>query len=186
MDVRNEDKEIHNAANRILKEYNLTSLLVTRSEKGMSYIAPEASQDIPTEAREVYDVSGAGDTVRGNFSSCAGQRYPYCRCLYLANKAAGIVDGKIGTSPSVQRVAGRATNRETGQQTYSYSPTCRYYKTTACAGAQNHIHKRLLRHSAQRTRVLSGKGQKTGGRTYRRIEFGQLSKTSERGIAPHQ
>ena len=46
MDVRNEDKEIHSAADRILKEYNLTSLLVTRSEKGMSYIAPEVSQDI--------------------------------------------------------------------------------------------------------------------------------------------
>ena len=40
VDVRNEDKEIHSAADRILKEYNLTSLLVTRSEKGMSYIAP--------------------------------------------------------------------------------------------------------------------------------------------------
>lgn len=99
MDVRNEDKEIHNAANRILKEYNLTSLLVTRSEKGMSYIAPEASQDIPTEAREVYDVSGAGDTVVATLAAALAAGIPIADAIYLANKAAGIVVGKIGTSP---------------------------------------------------------------------------------------
>ena len=99
MDVRNEDKEIHNAADRILKEYNLTSLLVTRSEKGMSYIAPEASQDIPTEAREVYDVSGAGDTVVATLAAALAAGIPIADAIYLANKAAGIVVGKIGTSP---------------------------------------------------------------------------------------
>ena len=85
MDVRNEDKEIHNAANRILKEYNLTSLLVTRSEKGMSYIAPEASQDIPTEAREVYDVSGAGDTVVATLAAALAAGIPIADAIYLAN-----------------------------------------------------------------------------------------------------
>ena len=76
VDVRNEDKEIHSAADRILKEYNLTSLLVTRSEKGMSYIAPDASQDIPTEAREVYDVSGAGDTVVATLAAALAAGIP--------------------------------------------------------------------------------------------------------------
>ena len=99
VDVRNEDKEIHSAADRILKEYNLTSLLVTRSEKGMSYIAPDASQDIPTEAREVYDVSGAGDTVVATLAAALAAGIPIADAIYLANKAAGIVVGKIGTSP---------------------------------------------------------------------------------------
>ena len=97
--MRNEDKEIHSAADRILKEYNLTSLLVTRSEKGMSYIAPDASQDIPTEAREVYDVSGAGDTVVATLAAALAAGIPIADAIYLANKAAGIVVGKIGTSP---------------------------------------------------------------------------------------
>ncbi len=99
VDVRNEDKEIHSAADRILKEYNLTSLLVTRSEKGMSYIAPDASQDIPTEAREVYDVSGAGDTVVATLAAALAAGIPIADAIYLANKAGGIVVGKIGTSP---------------------------------------------------------------------------------------
>ena len=130
VDVKNEDKEIHSAADRILKEYNLTSLLVTRSEKGMSYIAPDASQDIPTEAREVYDVSGAvsythlrahetsaasqdiptearevydvsgaGDTVVATLAAALAAGIPIADAIYLANKAAGIVVGKIGTSP---------------------------------------------------------------------------------------
>ena len=160
--MRNEDKEIHSAADRILKEYNLTSISDT-FRKGMSYIAPDALAGHSYRSREVYDVSGAGDTVVATLAAALAAGIPIADAIYLANKAAGIVVGKNRHQPhSVQRVAGRATNRETGQQTYSYFPTCRYYKTTACAGAQNHIHKRLLRHSAQRTRVLSGKGQKTG------------------------
>lgn len=65
----------------------------------MSYIAPEASQDIPTEAREVYDVSGAGDTVVATLAAALAAGIPIADAIYLANKAAGIVVGKIGTSP---------------------------------------------------------------------------------------
>ena len=65
----------------------------------MSYIAPDASQDIPTEAREVYDVSGAGDTVVATLAAALAAGIPIADAIYLANKAAGIVVGKIGTSP---------------------------------------------------------------------------------------
>jgi D-beta-D-heptose 7-phosphate kinase / D-beta-D-heptose 1-phosphate adenosyltransferase len=65
----------------------------------MSYIAPEVSQDIPTEAREVYDVSGAGDTVVATLAAALAAGIPIADAIYLANKAAGIVVGKIGTSP---------------------------------------------------------------------------------------
>ena len=107
----------------------------------MSYIAPDASQDIPTEAREVYDVSGAGDTVVATFSSCAGSRYPYLQMpFYLANKAAGIVVGKIGTSPILfKELQDELQIGKPASKLIPIFPTCRYYKTTACAGAQNHI-----------------------------------------------
>lgn len=98
-EVKNEDEAIHHAADNILKEYSLASLLVTRSEKGMSYIAPEGFQDIPTEAREVYDVSGAGDTVVATLAAALAAGMPTIDAIYLANKAAGIVVGKMGTSP---------------------------------------------------------------------------------------
>ena len=66
----------------------------------MSYIAPDASQDIPTEAREVYDVSGAGDTVVATLAAALAAGIPIADAIYFfANKAAGIVVGKIGTSP---------------------------------------------------------------------------------------
>lgn len=99
VEVKNENEAIHNVADNILKEYDLTSLLVTRSEKGMSYIAPDACQDIPTEAREVYDVSGAGDTVVATLAAALAANLSITDAIYLANKAAGIVVGKMGTSP---------------------------------------------------------------------------------------
>lgn len=99
IEVKNENEDIHNIAESVLKKYNLNSLLVTRSEKGMSYIAPEALQDIPTEAKEVYDVSGAGDTVVATLAAALAADIPIADATYLANKAAGIVVGKIGTSP---------------------------------------------------------------------------------------
>lgn len=98
-EVKNDDEAIHKTADKILKEYNLTSLLVTRSEKGMSYIAPETFQDIPTEAKEVYDVSGAGDTVVATLAAALAAGISISDAIYLSNKAAGIVVGKMGTSP---------------------------------------------------------------------------------------
>ncbi len=99
VEVRNENKDIHDTASKVLKSYNLKSLLVTRSEKGISYIAPEIYQDIPTEAKEVYDVSGAGDTVVATLAAALAADISIADAIYLANKAAGIVVGKIGTSP---------------------------------------------------------------------------------------
>lgn len=98
-DVRNENEAVHPVADRILRAYQLDSLLVTRSEKGMSYVSPRTSLDIPTEAREVYDVSGAGDTVVATLAAAMAAGFAVEDALFLANKAAGVVVGKIGTSP---------------------------------------------------------------------------------------
>lgn len=100
-EIRNKDKEVNEASTEVIKEYNLKSLLVTRSEMGMSYIDNEQVITIPTEAKEVFDVSGAGDTVVATLAATLAAGFSLQDSLYLANKAAGIVVGKIGTSPII-------------------------------------------------------------------------------------
>ncbi len=97
--ISNQDQVIEEAAQRIIERYHLDSLLVTRSEKGMSYIEEDQSIVIPTEAREVFDVSGAGDTVVATLAAALGASISVSDAIYLANKAAGVVVGKMGTSP---------------------------------------------------------------------------------------
>lgn len=97
--IKNKDEEIHHAAQEVIEKYNLTSLLVTRSEKGMSYVDSNTVKVIPTEAQEVYDVSGAGDTVVASLAAALAADFSVLESIYIANKAAGIVVGKIGTCP---------------------------------------------------------------------------------------
>lgn len=74
-------------------------LLVTRSEDGMSLIRPNCKAvHLPTYAREVYDVTGAGDTVIGTLGTCLAAGLDIVTACEYANSAAGIVVGKIGTS----------------------------------------------------------------------------------------
>lgn len=100
-EVANKDDEINGAAEEVIGQYNLKSLLVTRSEMGMSYIDTEQIITIPTEAKEVFDVSGAGDTVVATLAAALAAGFALNDSLYLANKAAGIVVGKVGTSPII-------------------------------------------------------------------------------------
>ncbi len=97
--VTNTDSDIAAAARIVLKNYNLKSLLVTRSERGMSYISNAGSTVIATEAREVFDVSGAGDTVVATLAASMAAGFSTADSIFLANKAAGVVVGKMGTSP---------------------------------------------------------------------------------------
>ncbi|MFI3281392.1 MAG: bifunctional D-glycero-beta-D-manno-heptose-7-phosphate kinase/D-glycero-beta-D-manno-heptose 1-phosphate adenylyltransferase HldE [Rikenellaceae bacterium] len=99
IEISNEDEVIESAASALLSRYDLESLLVTRSERGMSYISGTQNIVIPTEAREVFDVSGAGDTVVATLAAALGASLTVNDSIYLANKAAGVVVGKMGTSP---------------------------------------------------------------------------------------
>ncbi|VFP86855.1 Bifunctional protein HldE [Candidatus Erwinia haradaeae] len=83
----------------LLKQYAISALLITRSEHGMTLLQPEkAPFYMPTQAQEVFDVTGAGDTVIAVIaSSLAAGRTLEESCI-LANAAAGVVVGKIGTS----------------------------------------------------------------------------------------
>ncbi len=87
------------AGNRLLQELELDALIVTRSEEGMSLFRKEsAAVHLPTEAREVFDVSGAGDTVVAALAAAMAAEVAIEDAAKLANLAAGIVVGKLGTS----------------------------------------------------------------------------------------
>lgn len=96
--VKNDD-DLENKALELIEKLNLKMLLVTRSEDGMSLIRPGMKAvHLPTYAREVYDVTGAGDTVIGTLATCLASGLDIVQSCELANCAAGIVVGKIGTS----------------------------------------------------------------------------------------
>jgi rfaE bifunctional protein kinase chain/domain len=85
-------------AHALRESLDLDALLVTRSEEGMSLYSARETLTIPAQAREVYDVSGAGDTVIATLGTllAAGAGLP--DAMRLANAAAGIVVGKLGTA----------------------------------------------------------------------------------------
>ncbi len=97
--IDNQDNLIAENAQTLLKKYNLDALLVTRSEKGMSLICDDFVQHVHPEAKEVYDVSGAGDTVIAVLGTCLAKDYDLKSAMELANVAAGIVVSKFGTVP---------------------------------------------------------------------------------------
>ena len=80
-----------------MEKYHLPRMVVTRSEKGMTVLSGTKEHTIPTEAKEVFDVSGAGDTVLAAFAAgVTGGLSPEVAAA-MANRAAGIGVGKVGT-----------------------------------------------------------------------------------------
>jgi D-beta-D-heptose 7-phosphate kinase/D-beta-D-heptose 1-phosphate adenosyltransferase len=96
------DADVAKAGQALVATLGLQGLLVTRSERGMALFAQESLHRapwlIPTEAREVFDVSGAGDTVIAVFSAAVSAGADWQAAAMLANAAAGIVVGKVGTA----------------------------------------------------------------------------------------
>jgi len=76
----------------------LEALLLTRSEEGMSLFRPEGVFNQPAKAREVFDVSGAGDTVIATLALMLASGADYTEAVRVANLAASIVVGKLGTA----------------------------------------------------------------------------------------
>lgn len=97
--VENSDEDVVLAARDIIERTRVEYLIVTRSEKGISIVWKNEHLHIPTEAREVFDVSGAGDTVVASLALCLGKGFEISEAVKVANKAAGIVVSKIGTAP---------------------------------------------------------------------------------------
>ena len=87
-------------AAQLMRRHDLPRILLTRSEKGMALLQRDAPcTEIPTRAREVADVSGAGDTVIAVAAACVAKGMDWPAAARIANMAAGVVVGKAGTSP---------------------------------------------------------------------------------------
>lgn len=93
------NEEIDLAARQVLKYLGLDSILITLGEHGMRLFEQGgAVTNIPTVAQEVFDVSGAGDTVIAAFTVAMSKGATKSEAAYIANFAAGIVVGKLGTA----------------------------------------------------------------------------------------
>jgi rfaE bifunctional protein kinase chain/domain len=95
--IPNEDKAIEQHALQLSKKYSIENILVTRSAKGMSLIGKETTIHIPTIAKEVYDVTGAGDTVIATIAAMLSKGKKLKESVLLSNKAAAIAVAHFGT-----------------------------------------------------------------------------------------
>ena len=95
------DEDIGDAARELIRAYDFGAVLATRGADGMTLVTreqPDAPRHIPTDAREVFDVSGAGDTVVATVAAALAAGFVLPEAAQLANAAAGIVVGKSGTA----------------------------------------------------------------------------------------
>ena len=93
-----DDAELEAKARQLREDLELDALLVTRSEEGMSLFLADKTVNQPTVAREVFDVTGAGDTVIATLGLMLAAQVPLPEAIEWANRAAGIVVGKLGTA----------------------------------------------------------------------------------------
>ena len=92
------DQDIITAAQSLRQNHDIDTVLVTRSQDGMTLVSAGEVAHMPALTREVFDVSGAGDTVVATLAAALGCAMPLADCARLANTAAGIAVGKRGTA----------------------------------------------------------------------------------------
>ncbi|WP_250513689.1 D-glycero-beta-D-manno-heptose-7-phosphate kinase [Caballeronia sp. INDeC2] len=92
------EEDLLERVTKLRAELELSALLLTRSEEGMTLFTENRVLHTSAEAREVYDVSGAGDTVIATVATMLGAGVPLVDSIVYANRAAGIVVGKLGTA----------------------------------------------------------------------------------------
>ncbi len=97
--IPNEDSSVEKSIPAVFSGSGFKNLLITRSEKGMTLFDGKQVEHFPTFAKEVYDVSGAGDTVIAALAAGIASGYKLRDSVEFANMAAGIVVGKLGTVP---------------------------------------------------------------------------------------
>ena len=98
------DDELVSRGTALMQSLQLEALLITRGEKGMSLLQPQqAPIHLPTQAREVFDVTGAGDTVISTLAASLAAGASFSEATVLANQAAGLVVAKLGTATVSQQ-----------------------------------------------------------------------------------
>ena len=93
-----DEADLTKRAQSLRQQLELSALLLTRSEEGMTLFTEKGTEHVRAQAREVFDVSGAGDTVIATLAVAMAAGWPLERAMALANRAGGIVVGKLGTA----------------------------------------------------------------------------------------
>jgi len=93
-----DEDDLTRRAQELRRSLGIQALLLTRSEEGMSLFTDQGVSHVRAQAREVFDVSGAGDTVIATLAVALAAQWPLERAMALANRAGGIVVGKLGTA----------------------------------------------------------------------------------------
>jgi len=109
-----ETDELLSAGQALVAEHDFQFLTVTMSEKGISVLRTGSRYHSPARAREVFDVSGAGDTVIATLAACLAGGLKVESAVELANLAAGIVVSKVGTVPIARHELVAALTPSTG------------------------------------------------------------------------
>ncbi len=92
------DENVIAACRKLIADFDVGAILATRSERGMSLVTREEAHHFPARTREVFDVSGAGDTVIAVLAAAMAAGTSAPEAAQLANVAAGVVVGKVGTA----------------------------------------------------------------------------------------
>jgi rfaE bifunctional protein kinase chain/domain len=92
------EAQLHERAQALRESLAIDALLLTRSEEGMSLFDAAGHLQVPAEAREVFDVTGAGDTVIATLAAMLAAGLTLREAMPIANRAGGIVVGKFGTA----------------------------------------------------------------------------------------
>lgn len=122
MALEENEPQLITSALHLRKQYGLEWLLVTRGGKGMCLISSASDPFlIPAQAREVYDVSGAGDTVIATMAAGLGIGMNMVEAARTANLAAGVVVGKLGTQPILASELNTALKYSHPQRFFPYS-----------------------------------------------------------------
>jgi D-beta-D-heptose 7-phosphate kinase/D-beta-D-heptose 1-phosphate adenosyltransferase len=111
------EAELVRRGRQLLADLSLEALLVTRGEQGMTLLRPDAiALHLPARAKEVFDVTGAGDTVISVLAASVAAGESFANSVALANLAGGIVVGKLGTATISGPELRRALLREEGSE----------------------------------------------------------------------
>lgn len=111
------DQDMVQKGSVLMQQLDLQALLVTRGEHGMTLLRPgEPELHLPARGREVFDVTGAGDTVIATLAAALASGQPLPESTALANMAAGIVVGKLGTASISSAELRRAIIAEQGAE----------------------------------------------------------------------
>ena len=105
-----DEADLERRATELRERLELGALLVTRSEEGMSLFLPDRTIHEKAVAREVFDVSGAGDTVIATLAVMAAHGADWADAIHVANVAAGVVVGKLGTAVVTREELATALN----------------------------------------------------------------------------